>query len=192
MPSINQTRWINAFAVGEILNKRVIVLIGNFQNEPPRYVEVLGMLPKSEKERALAKHSIVYKTCNGETHIEKIEHVTRSGGSLITECKKRINLKIQLYILLKEPEPVAEQEPEPVAEQEPEPVVEQEPEPVPVRRTLPPTPAPKQLRNGPDIYGVNWVEFLSQKYNSYYWGNGTDVTWQLPIGWTPPLNSICN
>ena len=184
MPSINQTRWINAFAVGEILNKRVIVLIGNFQNEPPRYVEVLGMLPKSEKERALAKHSIVYKTCNGETHIEKIEHVTRSGGSLITECKKRINLKIQLYILLKEPEPVAEQEPEPV--------VEQEPEPVPVRRTLPPTPAPKQLRNGPDIYGVNWVEFLSQKYNSYYWGNGTDVTWQLPIGWTPPLNSICN
>lgn len=188
MPSINRARWINAFTIGEIFKKREIVLIGNFQNEPQRYMEVLGMLPKSEKERELAKHSIVYKTCNGETHIENIKHVTKSGGSVTTEWDKQIYLKVQLYILLKEPEPVAEPEPEPEPEQEPEPEA--------VRRTPVPTPRrisiTTQNRIGPDIYGIVWKEFLSQTHNSYYWGNGTDVTWQLPIGWTPPLHSIYN
>lgn len=84
-------------------------------------------------------------------------------------------------------------QPEQEAEPEPEPEPEQEAEQEPVRRTPVPTPRHRpQNRIGPDIYGVVWKEFLSQTHNSYYWGNGTDVTWQLPLGWTPPLNSIYN
>ena len=60
-----------------------------------------------------------------------------------------------------------------------------------------PIPAPrrrhqrKHFRMGNDANGVLWIEFLSKKYNTYFWGNGSDVTWQLPIGWTPPHNSVC-
>ena len=48
----------------------------------------------------------------------------------------------------------------------------------------------KKLRVQKDIYGVMWAEFLCQQRNIYYWGNGKTVTWKLPLGWNPPLNSI--
>tara|TARA_B110001469_G_scaffold126950_1_gene146041 strand:+ start:141 stop:560 length:420 start_codon:yes stop_codon:yes gene_type:complete len=48
----------------------------------------------------------------------------------------------------------------------------------------------KKLRVQKDIYGVMWAEFLSQRRNIYYWGNGKTVTWKLPLGWNPPIKSI--
>ena len=98
---------------------------------------------------------------------------------------------------LDEPDSDLEEEPDSVLEDEPEPqqlTVPEAPRPKP-RRTLPipaprHRPAPTRLRIGSDIYGTTWVEFLSRKHNSYYWGNGTYVTWHMPIGWTPPLYSI--
>lgn len=105
----------------------------------------------------------------------------------------------------KEMEPETEQgdpdsgldEPDSDLEDEPEPqqlTVPEAPRPK-TRRTLPipaprHRPATRQLRICPDIYGTIWVEFLSRKHNTYFWGNGTSVTWHMPIGWTPPLYSI--
>ena len=60
----------------------------------------------------------------------------------------------------------------------------------PIITRIPTKQTNRKLRLQKDIYGVMWAEFLSQRRNIYYWGNGNRVTWKLPLGWNPPLKSI--
>ena len=136
-----------------------------------------------------------------EMHI--VKSVSDSGRTIYIDFPPVNNCVIMsrriLIAVTPRPDHEATSRPTPLPRPAPRPAPRHAPRPAPRRVQKPrPTPAPRQrpirkrYREGADLYGCIWVEFFSHTHNSYFWGNGFEVTWQLPIGWTPPLNTIYN